>query len=194
MKHSSQTKWLLVIAIIVLPIVVIFGYLFATGQAHIVKDNWKVTTALITLKQHPSSLSATIMAGEGFYGLRKYQRAAEYYLTATTMSPDADFVWNSLGNTYRELSLYSEAESAYKQAIVIKSNVAIYYSNLADLYKRLPEMQGSRDKQIVQTLEDGLKATDNDKILLNAIIDYYQQLGDTKKVEKYQVVLDSQPK
>lgn len=191
MKHSSRTKWLLVIAIIVLPIVIIFGYLFATGQSHIIQDNWKVTRAMMTLKNRPNSLSATIMAGEGLYGLRKYQRAAEYYLTATTLNPDADFVWNSLGNTYRELSLYSEAESAYKQAIVIKNDVAVYYSNLADLYKRLPEMQGSRDKQIVQTLEDGLKATENNKSLLKAIIDYYQQLGDEKNVAKYQALLET---
>lgn len=190
MKHSIKTKWLLTIAIIVLPVAFVWIYLIGTDQTHVIRDNWKVTKALITLRSEPNNLSATIMAGEGLYGLRKYQKAAEYYLTATTLNPKADGAWNSLGNTYRELSLYNDAERAYKQAITLNADEPVYYLNLADLYKRLPAMQGSRDKQIITTLEAGLKATDSDKSLLNTIIDYYQQLGDTKKVEKYQKLLE----
>lgn len=192
MEHSLGKKWLIVIAIVIVPILLVWGYLGMTKQTHLIQDNWKLTKALITLSRRPSNISATILAGEGYYGLKQYQRAAEYYLTATRLNSDADFVWNALGNTYRELSLYNDAERSYNQAIAINSDVPTYYLNLADLYKRLPALQGSRDKQIVATLTAGLKATDNDPDLLRAIVDYYQQAGDPKQADKYQKLLDAQ--
>jgi len=184
-----RTKIFLTFAIILLPVLLTLGVLGLTNRTHLIQDNWKVIRAMITLSTQPTSLSATLMAGEGFYGLGKYQRAAEYYLTATTLNPAADMAWNSLGNAYRQLSLYNEAESAYKQAIELDADTPVYYLNLADLYKRLPALEGSRDKQIVATLEAGLKATDNHEILLSAIVDYYEQTGDTKTADKYREMI-----
>ena len=192
MRSAVRIKLLVTLGVIFVPMAAAFGYLGGTGQLHRIVDNWTVMVAVIELRQHPDNLSATIRAGQAFYGLESYQKAADYYLQATTSSPQADLAWNGLGNAYRELSRYEDAEMAYRQAIIIQPQTAVYYLNLADLYKRWPAVNSISDKEIKTTLEAGAKATDNDVALVRALVEYYTRVGDSKTADKYQKLLPAE--
>lgn len=188
-RRANKLK--LVLAIIFLPIILALIILFATGNLGIVRANLLVVQATFELKLNPDNLSAVLRAGEGFYGLKNYTKSASYYTRATEIAPNADLGWNGLGNAYRELSRYNDAEASYLRAISAGPKTVVYYLNLANLYQFWPTTP--RDQEAGTILEDGAKATDNDQDIVKALVEYYSRIGDPKNLAKWQGLSERHP-
>jgi len=129
--------------------------------------------------------------GVGYYNLNQFSNAADYYQKALVIQPVSAEAFNDLGNAYRELLRYGDAETAYKHAIMAKSDWPTVYLNLAELYQRWPSDKQNHSAQAAKVLKDGLLATKNDPAILKALVDYYQAAGDTKTAAIYSAQLQA---
>lgn len=146
-----------------------------------------VLAAIMELRRNPNNFEAAIQAGVGYYNLSNMNKAEEYYLKATGLDPTAALPWNNLGNTYREMLRFEDAEAAYQHAIALQPEIPTSYLNLANLYNRWPiDELGDRHPKILDILLEGLKATNRDVHILQALVDYYKNQGDEGRAEEYQ--------
>ena len=141
--------------------------------------------AVLELRRNPNNFSAAMRAGVGYYNLSLMNKSAEYYLKATDIDPMAALPWNNLGNAYRELLRYQDAESAYKRSIELQPELPTSYLNLANLYTLWPEDEANKRPLVLPTLLAALDATKRDVRVLQSLADYYNSQGNSDQADKY---------
>ena len=87
---------------------------------------------------------------EGYtaYLFGDYEKSTRLYGTYLKVKAKDDYVWSSLGEAYLRLGKPKEASSAFKAAIKINANKALYYKQLAIAFDFL-----SQSKDVLQTIE-----------------------------------------
>ena len=102
------------------------------------------------------------------YGLKKYPEAEAAYQDLLDTSKDPAFVWNGLGNTYRDWSVNEIAKSAghqqsaidaYQKAIQADPKYVAAYSNLAQFYYELDQRADA-----LKIARQGADATQNPQL------------------------------
>lgn len=164
-----KRRWIWWVVGILAALVVLGLWQLATPNSQM-NNYYKVNRALAVLKRDPGNFAATIQAGTGYYALRQYSLSIQLYEKAVEINPQADTIWNYLGNAYREATRYGDAERAYNTAIKLQADIPVYYLNLVDLYKRWSFADHTQD--IKKALEAGVKATGNDPALVQALEEY----------------------
>lgn len=79
------------------------------------------------------------------------QKAIELYETIITQNDIYPNIHHNLGNTYKQLARYKEAEKEYKKALEIDPNFSFSYYALADLYQITGE--GEKLKEVMKKLK-----------------------------------------
>lgn len=149
-----------------------------------------VWASVIELKRNPDNFDAAMQAGLGYYNLSRLNQAEEYYQKALALNPNSALAWNNLGNTYREMLRLEEAESAYKKSIEIAPSAPTSYLNLVNLYTIWPVEDVDRRPHIPALLLQAVDATNRDVLIVRAMINYYDGIGDTATADKYRQELE----
>lgn len=144
-----------------------------------------VWASVLELRRDPTNFDAAAQAGLGYYNLTRLNQAEEYYQKAIALKPDSAYVWNNLGNTYREMLRLDESEAAYKRSITLTPTSPTSYLNLINLYTIWPIEEYDRRSQILQILLQAVEATNRDVLILQALANYYDNLGDDTTANKY---------
>lgn len=145
--------------------------------------------ALIRIQQHPEDPDAYLAAGVASYGLKEYVAAERYYAKALSLQETA-LAHNNLGNTYREMLKYTDAEASYKKAIELSPASVTSYLNLANLYKSWPDEAGDKTPEIPKLLTEALGKTERNINILYALIDYYRSVGEEAEADKLQAEIN----
>ncbi len=146
------------------------------------------------LERDPQNYDAAFGLGLQYYRIRQYDKSADFYQRAVDIRPSYALAFNNLGNAYRESLRYQESEAAYRSAIQVDPAYISPYLNLVNLLELWPvEGDTSRTSEIPLLLEEGLEATDNNPIIIRALIDYYSRADNAAKVDQYQKLLDQEP-
>jgi tetratricopeptide (TPR) repeat protein len=180
--------WLFWLILPVLALIVwgIFVFNDPTSSYNAQKE---VRIGLAQLEKDPNNFSAAMRVGVGYYNLKEYSNSVEYYEIARGLDASSAEVWNNIGNDYRELLRFADAEAMYQKTIELKKDWTTPYLNLAELYTRWTDVQGSADKAVA-ILKAGLAATDNEPALLRAIIEHYEQAKQEASAKPYRDILD----
>ncbi|MBA7690025.1 Polyamine aminopropyltransferase [subsurface metagenome] len=75
--------------------------------------------------------------------LRKYERAAEQYVSFLQLEAGNAAVWNNLGICYNKLEQYAKAVGAFEKAIKCDAGLVSAYFNLGDAYSRLGNLEAA---------------------------------------------------
>lgn len=179
--------WPLILVIGLLLLVGIWYRFWGPGEfnSKSLKAYNTVTAALFELKRDPDSFEATMSAAVGYFNLYNLNKSEEYYLKATVIDPTLALPWNNLGNTYRELLRYDEAEDAYEKSISLEPTAATSYLNLIDLYSRWDIEDYNRRSKIPKVFEQSLENTNRNIVILRALVDYYEGIGNPEEAQKY---------
>lgn len=153
-----------------------------------------VWASVIELRRHPDNFDAALKAGLGYYNLSRLNQAEEYYQKAIAIKPNSALVWNNLGNTYREMLRLQESEEAYLSSIELVPEAPTSYLNLINLYTIWPIDDSDRHPRIPKVLLQALDATNRDVLIVRALINYYDNLGDTANADKYRQELEGRAK
>lgn len=177
----KKTKNLILIAVLI----VLAGIAGASlKEGSYVDLKFDQIAATMRIKQNPDDPAAHFAAGVASYGLKEYVAAERHYLKSLELEETA-LVHNNLGNTYREMQKFTDAEASYKKAVAITPNTVTSYLNLANLYKTWPEDE-NKAAEIPILLNDALVKTDRDINILYALVDYYRSEGDDATADKLQ--------
>lgn len=106
-----------------------------------------------------------ISKGDKFYDRREYRKAISFYKKASRQSDAREEALIRLGNTYKTLNDYPNAELAYRQAIEVDNDVPseVYY-NYAQVLK-----VNNKYEEAAQQYKNYLKLAPNDQHAKNAL-------------------------
>lgn len=160
-----------------------------------------IGVVLILTKANDSSImvsdyktsSATSVAME-LYSAGKLKEAEAEYREIVTRNPRDFVAWNGLGNTLRDLKDAVGAEEAYLRVINIEPKFEFVYRNLLTLYLLWPKSEEIPAKltDFNPLITKGLAANRTSVQIIGAAIKYYQQQGDTNKVQELEQQLSAQ--
>jgi tetratricopeptide (TPR) repeat protein len=190
-RHFFRKFWLLLLGIVFLVVVGAWYRFLGPGEfnSRAFKAYNTVWASVVELKRNPDNFDAALQAGLGYYNLTRLNQAEEYYQKALAIKPDSAFVWNNLGNTYRDMLRLDEAEAAYKKSISFAPSSPVSYLNLVNLYTIWPVDDSDRHPHIPTVLLGALDATNRDALIVQAFINYYDNIGDTVNADKYRAEL-----
>ncbi len=137
-------------------------------------------------------IANTMDIGLQWYVLGEYGRAVEWWKKGLALKVDNEVGWNNLGNAYRLLRRYSDAERAYQQSMAYaKPGETSGCLSLGELYKvDIPDKKADEAKVYFQCL---IKHP-NDVDLIARLAQYYRDSGDRKNaLIYYKKLLDLDP-
>jgi len=143
------------------------------------------------LKRDPNNYDAAYGLGVAYFKTHDYTKAVEFYTKASQIKKDSAEALNNLGNTYRKMLRFQDAETSYLAAIATTPTYTTTYINLVNLYEVWAKDNKDKEKEIPTLLLKGIAATKNNPTLLRELIDYYKRIGDQTNATKYQKILDS---
>jgi tetratricopeptide (TPR) repeat protein len=86
------------------------------------------------LETLPPSAERDVSIGNAFFQKGMMDSALSYYTRATRRDPKSTAAWNYMGITLSRMERLTEAENAYKKAILVDAFYAKTHSNLGNLY------------------------------------------------------------
>ena len=195
-KYFLKKFWPLMLGIAILILIGAWYRFLGPGEfnSRALKAYNTVWASVIELRRNPDNFDAASQAGLGYYNLSRLNQAEEYYQKALSINPKSALVWNNLGNTYREMLRLEEAEIAYQQSIEIVPTSPTSYLNLTNLYTIWPVDDFDRHPRIPKVLLGALEATNRDMLIVRALINYYDNLGDVDNANKYRKELEDRDK
>jgi tetratricopeptide (TPR) repeat protein len=132
-------------------------------------------------------VKATVDRGKSLYKQGIYEEAIACYQQALALSPNDVIVLNELGMLYSDQDRFGEAESAYKQAIIISEKLnpssltlAVALNNLSILYIQ-KELSAQAEPLLARSSAILKKATEPDSVelakTLETLADIYHATG-----------------
>lgn len=126
----------------------------------------------------PKEIAATMDIGLQWFNLQENEAAVRWWKKGLDIQPKNTIGWYNLGNAYRELKQYGNAENAYLEAIATESpsdNMGCLA--LGELYQY--NYQEKKD-QIDDVYIKCLKKHPKDRDILARLATYYKDMGDKK--------------
>jgi Tfp pilus assembly protein PilF len=150
----------------------------------------QITRLTIELNRDPKNFDAAFGLGVAYFKTRDYTKSVEFYSKAIQINDASAEALNNLGNAYRKLLRYEDAEKSYLEVLTIAPRYTTSYINLVNLYEDWPKDKADRSVEIAELLQRGLVADPDNPTLLRELINYYKKLGDEANAQKYQDQLD----
>lgn len=126
----------------------------------------------------PKEIAATMDIGLQWFNLQENEAAVRWWKKGLEIQPKNTIGWYNLGNAYRELKQYKNAENAYLESIATESptdnNGCLA---LGELYQY--NYQEKKD-QIDDVYIKCLKKHPKDRDILARLAVYYKDMGDKK--------------
>ncbi len=148
---------------------------------------------LKTVKTKAEKFEALAEIGFSRYTLDDYQGAVKYWQKALELEPKASITWYNLGNAYKSLENFPQAEAYFKEAINSEfvGATPLFYKALADLYwYKIPEKKGD----ITSVYMIGLVKDPKNIELIGALGSYYEKIGNKDMAYKqYLKILNIDP-
>ena len=128
-------------------------------------------------------IGITMDMGLQWYGLAEYDLAVKWWRRGLSIEPNNDIGWYNLGNAYRELRQYPNAENAYKESMEVSTPGEIDAClALGEMYRYAYTYK--KDKEPDVYLEC-LEKHKQDRDLIARLAIYYRDVGDKPNAIKY---------
>ena len=134
----------------------------------------------------PDSAWAFQRLGIAFMALGDTSRATDTLEHAIAISPDAAS-YSNLGTIYYAGGRFEEAADAYREAIRLRPNRAIYHRNLGDAYRHLGRSEDARHEYLeaVRRMEEALRVNPNDARAMALLAVYEMKVGRRDDAERH---------
>lgn len=141
------------------------------------------TNALSANPDRSTRISATMDMGLEWYNLKQYDFAIRWWKKGLALEENNDIGWYNLGNAYRELKRYTQAEAAYEKSMKVATTGEIDAClALGEMYKYdYVEYRDAEDDLYLECLKKHPKNRD----LIARIAIYYRDIGDKKNATRY---------
>lgn len=157
------------------------------------EKNWQglLDHSLLWIKSEPRNVSAWIILGGAYEGLKQYDKAIQAHLEALSIQPENANAWYGLGMVYGDsLKQYDEAIRSYREVLRIQPEFASAWSRLGIVY-------GSGLKQYneaIRAFREALRIQPKDvTTLYNLGFAYYKNEQYDQAIQVYREVLHIEP-